>query len=91
VGIPDDVARDITESEAAATISVHSGPHCDGALVNALDVAGLLRSPHGREGDHSVAQGARLAASALTDFCAQTQGTRQEPDAIGLRTTGVPV
>jgi len=76
VGIPDDVAREITVSEAAATISVNSGPHCDGALVNALDVAGFLRSPHERDGDQAVVQGSRVTAAALAHFCAQTKRTR---------------
>lgn len=89
VGIPEDVARDITASEAAATISVNSGPHCDGALVNALDVAGLLRSAHERKGDEEVVQRARATASALAHFCAQTKTTRQGRHAIGLRTVGV--
>lgn len=83
VGIPHDVARDISESEAAATISVHSGPHCDGALVNALEIAGFAWSPHERDGDKEVARGESVTASALARFCVEAKRTSQERDTIG--------
>lgn len=73
VGVPGEVAKEITALEEAATISVHSGPHCDGALVNALDVAGFLQSPNERDGDQAPARGARVTALALARFCADTQ------------------
>lgn len=73
VGIPADVAADITASVAAATISAGSGPACDGALVNALEVSGLFRSAHSGTSSITDVPAGPSTASLLAAFCAETQ------------------
>lgn len=71
------VAARITRSVPIATISVGSGDGCHGALMNILELMGLLRARHAEVDVGSVPPAADAVVARISAFCAATrQGVR---------------
>jgi 3-methyl-2-oxobutanoate hydroxymethyltransferase len=72
-GMPDVLARTITEAVPVPTIGIGAGPHCDGQVLVFHDVLGFHIERHAPRFVRQYARLAESAVSALRSYCADVQ------------------
>jgi 3-methyl-2-oxobutanoate hydroxymethyltransferase len=87
-GIPDVLARAITEAISIPTIGIGAGPHCDGQVLVLHDVLGLHTDKQPAKFVRQYAHLADTAVQALRSYCDDVQSGSFPNDAESYHMTG---